>query len=321
MLNQIKAIKKAELHRHLEGSIRLSTLIELSGQTLTAEDFLVTTPLEDLTAVLQRFFTTQKLLSTPEIIERVTYEVCEDAYKDGINILELRYAPSFLSIGHAFSWNNAHSAVMRGIQRAEKQFPMVVGVLGIIVRSQSFKEARKCVDFFIQNKKDFIGMDLADEEVGFDCKIFAPLFQDAKKEGLRITVHSGEEDVPQAPQFVRDAIELLGAERIGHGLQIYKDRYTIDFVKERNVCLELCPTSNWITNNVKSLEKHPFPQLHEAGVAVTINSDDPGIMGFDLSNEYLVLHKHFDYSIQDLEAFSQVAKNRSFISSEKINSL
>ena len=322
----LRQIPKVELHRHLELSLRHSTIRELAkaaGVKLeTQSDFnkkyLITEPMNDLEAVLSKFLDTQKLLSSEEIIERISFEACEDAYNEGIRILELRYAPTFLVMDHPhLDFQKAHDAVVRGCQRAESELGMAVGLISIIQRILSVDVGKEVVDFTIANKNSFVGLDLADNEVGFDSKPFAPLFEKAHSEGLGITVHSGEADVPKAPRYVRDAIDYLGAQRIGHGLQIYRDKEMMDYVIEKGVVLELCPTSNLLTNAVKSLDEHPFRKLMEYGVATTINSDDPGIFNIDLTNEYQVLADHQNFGEQDFQHCNDIAAAASFIAFNK----
>ena len=233
----LQNIPKVELHCHLELCFRHETLVEL-GPSIgvdvpkSYEEFrkswLITEPMKDLASVLDRFLTIQKFWSSEEAIERLTFEACEDAFKQGVRILELRYAPTFIRMNHEhLSFEKIHQAILKGAQRAE-QLGMAVGLIGIIQRTRPLEEAKEISDFIIANQDSFIGIDLADAEVGFDCVPFAPIFQKAKEARLRVTVHSGEEDVPEAPTFVRNAIDQLGAERIGHGLQIIKSKEMID---------------------------------------------------------------------------------------------
>lgn len=324
---QIIKMPKAELHRHLELSLRHSTIrelapqvgIELPSDEAFAERFLIKEPMQDLGSVLNKFLDTQKLLGSEQILERIAYECCEDAYKiEGIRILELRYAPTFVRQNHEYlSFAQIHQAIVKGIQRAEKDFPIAVGLLCIIQRILPVEEAEAVTDFAIENKDSFLGLDLADNEVGFDSKPFAPFFARAKKAGLGITVHSGEANVAKAPRYVRDAIDYLGATRIGHGVQIYRDPEMMDYVKAQGVVLELCPTSNWLTNAITNLKKHPIRELKNYGVLTTINTDDPGIFNIDLNHEYRLLHRELGFSLDELAECAQVAAQASFIPTEK----
>lgn len=318
----LRNIPKVELHRHLEGAVRFSTLIELArnkGLDLPYNDYkklhdslVVHSPMKDLKSVLDKFWTTQSLLDSEEVWERLAFESCEDAFNEGIVLLELRYSPSFASTNHPkMTFEKIHRNIVKGIERAQKIYPLAVGIIGIMGRIQPVAEAQKSADFIIENKDTFVGIDLADNEEGFDCKPFAPLFLKAKNAGLHITVHSGE--IPGGEFFVKDAIQFLHAERIGHGVQIYKSQEMINYVKENNVLLELCPISNYLTNAIPDLKQHPLKTLMKAGVKVSINSDDPGIFGTTLLDDYEVLRDHHGFTIEDFNRCNQMAYDACFI--------
>jgi adenosine deaminase len=318
----VDKLVKAELHRHLELCLRPDTIwelapqfgIQLKSQKEFQDRFMILEPMKDLGTVLNKFLDTQKLLATPEILERITFEACEDAYKlEGIRILELRYAPTFVEMGHKMSFEEIHSAIVRGMKKAEEAYPMAVGLVCIIQRILPVETAEKVVTFALKHKDSFVGLDLADNEEGFDSKPFAQLFRKAREGGLGITIHSGEAPHPKSPKWVMDAIEVLGAERIGHGVQIYRDEAVMKSVKERGVVLELCPTSNMLTNAIPDLKDHPLKKLFDYGIAVTINTDDPGIFNTNLNREYRIAHQVLGMSFEDLDKCSQTAAERSFI--------
>jgi adenosine deaminase len=231
-----------------------------------------------------------------------------------VRLLELRYAPTFIADGHHnLNYEMIHQALLKGIKQAQKIMPMAVGLICIVQRVKSYSVAETVVDFAIDNKDSFIALDLADNEEGFDPKIFAPLFQKAKKAGLHITVHSGETPNDLAASWVKDSIEILGAERIGHGIQIIRDPEMLKFVRDRKIPLEVCPISNYLTQSFPTYEDHPIRQLMNAGVLVTVNSDDPGIFATTLSDDYEVLHRVHQFSKVDFRQCNQVAFNASFI--------
>ena len=127
-------------------------------------------------------------------------------------------------------------------------------------------------------------------------------------------MHSGESPDPQAHRYVLDSIEHLGAERIGHGLQIHQDLRAMDELARRKIPLEICPTSNWLTNAVPSIAKHPIRKLIDHGVLVTLNSDDPGIFDIDLTNEYRVLAEELAFTREEFDHMNDIAAAASFIS-------
>lgn len=319
----IRALPKVELHRHLDCSVRWSTLIELAPQVgiqlessflAQRAQFLIDDPMRDLESVLRKFLHAQKVLASEEILSRIAFEACEDAFNDGIRLIEFRYAPTFINDGHpGLTFEKIHKALYSGIEKARKAFPIAVGLICIVQRVKSYDLAARVVDFAIDHKDSFVALDLADNEEGFDPKPFAPLFQKAKKAGLHITVHSGETPQPLSATWVKDSIEILGAERIGHGIQIIHDKDVLNFVKNRKIPLEICPISNYLTQSFPTYEDHPIKELMKQGVLVTINSDDPGVFATTLSDDYEILHQVHRFTKADFQRCNQVAFESSFI--------
>lgn len=321
----MKHIPKAELHRHLELSLRDSTIKEIASQfgfDLSKEGsfehhFKILEPMKDLGSALHKFLDTQKLLANEEILERIAYEACEDAFNEGIKILELRYAPTFVALNHDhLNFQGIHDAFVRGAQRAEKDFPMAVGFIGILQRILPVEENLKVVDFIIENKNTFIGIDLADNEVGFDPGPFAPCFEKAKAAGLHVTVHAGEALEKDSEQNILESIQKLHAERIGHGIQCHRNPDVLDYVVKNKIPLEVCPTSNILTGAVANIDAHPIKKLLDAGVFVTISSDDPGIFNKNTLEEYELLHS-VGVDEKTLLQCSHRGAQASFISKEK----
>lgn len=313
---------KVELHRHLEGALRFSTLVDLAkqmGQDVPTNleqqkmKFLVREPMKDLVSVLAKFMATQAVLATEEILTRITFEAIEDAHKEGIRILELRYAPTFILQGHPqLNFEKIHRAILLGVQQA-RHFPVAVGLICIFQRTQPLGILNMVFDFLIDTKDTWIGVDLADDEAGFPTKNFTALFAKAHQHGFPITIHAGEIPLPMAPQNVLDAIKNLGAQRIGHGLQIIHDEKIVQEVIRSKTTFELCPTSNWLTQGVSSLQAHPFRKLMQAGVLTTINSDDPGIFAIDLTNEYKLLAQSYQFTDDEFDRCNDIAARASFI--------
>jgi len=324
-----KKINKVDLHRHLEGSLRFSTVVDFANedkidlpknQKEIREFFLIESPMMDLGSALRKFVVTQQLLSTTERLKRITYEVIEDAFLDGIKVLEIRYSPTFILDNHPLlSWEKIHQAISDGVKLAQKKYLIAVGLIGTVQRIKPIPEAERVIDFFIEHKNDFIAVDLADNEDGFEPEPFSKFFLKAKNNGLGVTIHAGEIKKPSAPLNVISSIEKLGATRIGHGIQIINSLTALELVLKNNIHLEVCPTSNYLTQSVEQIENHPIKRLMEAGVSLSINSDDPGIFGYTLSSEYELCHKKLGLSLQDIDKLNQEALRKSFISKDIIN--
>ena len=324
-------IPKAELHRHLELSLRDETIKEiapsfgfdLSKKGAFEHHFKIMSPMKDLGSALHKFLDTQKLLASTEILERIAYEACEDAYKkEGIRVLELRYAPTFVALNHShLSFSSIHEAFINGLKRAEKDFPMATGMIGILQRTLPVEENLKVMHFMVENKDRFIGVDLADNEVGFNPAPFAPCFDLAKEHGLRVTVHAGEAKEFGSEKNILESVKKLHAERIGHGIQCYRDQEVLEFVVKNQIPLEVCPTSNILTAAVESLVVHPIRTLIDKGCYVTISSDDPGIFDQNTLEDYQMLLDHKLLTVEELITCSNNAAKASFINKDKVKTV
>ena len=321
-----KTIPKVELHCHLEACFQAHTVKEI-GLTLGLDipedpdvfrrEWLITEPVVNLETALKKFANIQKLWGSEETIERLTYEACEYGVEQNIRLLELRYSPDFIrAANRRLSFEKIHEAVVRGVARAKRP-DFAVGLIGLVQKILSLEDAAYTTDFIIANREAFVGIDMADMDIGFGIRRFAPLMLKAKKAGLHVTLHSGEENVPEAAQHVRVAVEELGAERIGHGIYIYRDPEVMDLIKRENVLLELCPTSNLLTNSVPSIREHPLRRLMEAGVMISVNSDDPHLFGIDLCHEYDILHSELNLTVEDFDRINDAAATCSFLPFEE----
>lgn len=317
----LRALPKVELHCHLELTARPALLKELlaaKGRSVSeaefCRDYLITEPVGDLPTLLNIFLGHRDLLDSAEVVERMTYECCEDMFRNGVRLLELRYAPSFLCDAHdGLKPDAMHAAILKGVERAERDFPMAVGLICLLQRIKTVEENRYWLDFAVEKKADFLAMDLADNELAVGPAPFIPLFEKAKSEGFAVTIHAGEAEGPQAARNIRDSIELLHADRIGHGVRILEDPSVLDFVRERGTVLELCPTSNWLSGVCATKESHPFRTIMEAGIRTTLNTDDPGIMNIDLLDEYRLLRDGMGFTQAEFAQINQWSRDASFI--------
>ncbi len=322
-IQEIRSLPKIDLHRHLDCSMRWSTLLEIAttlkldipqDPAALRSHFLITEPMLDLGSVLRKFLTAQKVLASEEILERLAFEACEDAFHDGVHILELRYAPTFITDGHPnLTFEKIHQAFLKGLDRARQIMPIKVGLICILQRVLTYDKVAAVTDFAIENKKTFIALDLADNEDGFEPKKFSTLFEKAKSHGLEITIHSGESPSPNAGQWIKDSIEILGATRIGHGVQSIHFPDVIELLKKKNIVLEVCPYSNYLTQAFKTYEEHPLKKLLNLGVPVTLNSDDPGMFDSVLSDDYLIAQKYLGFTKSDFDQCYQTALKNTFI--------
>jgi adenosine deaminase len=291
---QYKAIPKVELHRHLEGSLRLKTIVEVARATgMTVP--LHTGPLGNLVQVntgepytfqnfLAKFATLRLFYRSPDIIHRITREAIEDAALDNIRYLELRFTPIALSRAERFPLGEVIDWVCESAEKAAQDFNMQVRLLVSVNRHESVELAEQVAWLAADRlKRNIVGMDLAGNEAEFDASQFAGIFREARESGLRTSVHAGEW---AGASNVRQALEDFGAERIGHGVRILEDEDVVSLARDRQAVFEVCLTSNQHTGVVALLEDHPLMKMMTAGLNITLNTDDPSISQITLGNEY-----------------------------------
>ena len=279
-------------------------------------NWLLREQLDNLEIALARFVDIQKIWCSEEVIERMASEACEYAVDQGIRIMEFRYAPDFIAFDKPhLTLEKIHAAILRGIERAQHP-DLAVGLIGIVQKTLPLDAAARTIDFVIENAESFVALDFADQDT-HPLESYVPMVDKARNAGLHVTVHAGEEPGPDAADHVRSAIELLGAERIGHGIHIVNDEDTMQLLRDRDIALEICPTSNWLTSSVSSTAAHPVRRLLELDVPVTINSDDPALFGIDLCHEYGILHLEHQFGDEEFNRCNEVAFFQSFIASEE----
>ncbi len=277
------------------------------------------TPTASLTSFLKLFTNLKLILKTAKSLERIAFECVESAARNNVKCLELRYSPQYLET-EVFSIREIHSAIKAGIERGMVKYPVEVngksltwvGLICIIDRSMSFASASEVIDFVLANRNDFVGVDLANDEL-FPATGFAPLFEKCREKGLGITIHAGESG---SAANVSEAIHLLGATRIGHGVKILDDPQVVREAKDRNILLEVCPISNYMTSVVHNYEEHPLRLLSDAGLLVSLNSDDPGIFDTDLNDEYEWAATKLGLSDSDFKRMNRNALDASFLPKE-----
>jgi adenosine deaminase len=316
-------LPKVELHRHLEGSLRVPTMMEIvRAHDLDVKNTGYLRPLvqvehEDpytFENFLSKFGTLRLFYKSPEIIRRITWEAVEDAVLDNIRYLELRFTPVALSRAEGFPMAQVVDWVIESVNEATRGFEILVRLIISINRHESISQAQEAVKIALDRKKQgIVGIDLAGNEAEFSAKPFQDLFIDAKRKGLKLTIHAGEWG---GAENVRQAIEVLGADRIGHGIRVLENPEIVALAKERGTLFEVCVTSNHHSGAVENLLDHPIQRMINAGLNVTINTDDPSISRINLSSEYQTLHEQFGIPSEVLKERVQAAVEGAFLPRE-----
>jgi adenosine deaminase len=292
-------LPKVDLHRHLEGSIRLSTLLDLAKShaiQLPAE-----TPLERLVQVqeedprtasnfLSKFKAQHPFFCSLEAIEQIAAEVVEDAAMDGVRHLELRFTPTSLARARDLSVADVMDRVIVSARQSAARCGISICLIASVNRHDSPALAEMVAKLALERRSDGISaLDLAGDEVNFPAQPFFSALRTAAAGGLAVTVHAGEWG---GPEHVREALEELNVVRIGHGVRILEDPDVVALAVKKQAVFEVCITSNYHTGVVPEIQQHPIARMMAAGLNVTINSDDPGISRIRLSGEYrLACHR------------------------------
>lgn len=320
-LNKYVALPKVELHRHLEGSLRLETMLDIARQhgvtvpvSMLNLSGLVQVQDQDpltFTNFLEKFKTLRLFYKSPDVIHRVTAEAVEDAAKDNVRYLELRFTPVALSRAEGFPLHDVMDWVITSSQAAAEKYKIKVGLIASVNRHES-PELAEQVAWLAAEKisRGLVGLDLAGNEAEFKSDPFHGIFKEAGQAGLHVTIHAGE----WGPALnVRDAIENLGAERIGHGVRVMEDEAVVALARDRKVVFEVCPTSNFQTGVVNVFEDHPLPRMIESGLNVTINTDDPSISRITLAHEYQDVCEKLSLSMDALKRSVLLAAESAFL--------
>jgi len=320
-------LHKIDLHRHLEGSVRAATVAEIcrthhvelptydAGEL--AAMFTLSKPADDLAGFLLPFRLIKFSFVDKEAVARITFEAAEDAWLDNVRYVEFRFSPEFMAFYHRLNLGDVMDGIVSGASLAMRRMPITVKLIVSISRDLSpetmnmdwpspVELARLAVDYA---GRGVVGLDLAGRESGYPPDLFLEAFRIARDAGLGITVHAGED---AGPESIREAIEELGATRIGHGVRIVHDPELVLLACDRGVTLEMCPTSNVLTHAVESLDKHPIRELFDAGVRVTVNTDDPTVCGVTLTDEYALVAERFGFTLDEIAHLIENAREASF---------
>lgn len=313
-------LPKTEIHIHLEGSIRTRTILDsatihnlkLPAYQLDELDQLVKVraQMRDLHAVLEAFDIFQNCIASPQIVERIAWELFEDSARQNIHLLEVRFSPDWAFHRHNLDWDACLEGLLRAKERAETDFDMAIGYIAITSRSMGPESCVKTVDWAIRHREHILGIDLADSEDDYPIRDFIEPVMKAREAGLNVTIHSGENSPASA---VIETVQLAAPDRLGHGIHVIEDMRAVDLVKARGITLEVNPWSNYLTNAVRTIEEHPLKKLFDLGVKVTINSDDPEVLDTNLNNEYRIAHEILGMSMEDIAACNRYAYEASFL--------
>ena len=300
-MNMLREIPKVELHVHLDGSVRYETLKEFKN--ITKEDVMCSN-CKNLEEYLTRFDLPIEIMQTKEVLTRVAKELVEDLKKDNVIYAEVRFAP----ILH--TKNLSLEEVVESVLEGLKDKDLKVNLILCMMRNSSFIENKKIIDLtFKYLNKGVVAIDLAGDEKKHKTSSFKNLFDIINDLKIPFTIHAGEGD---GIDSILSAINF-NTKRIGHGVRCIEDDKVINLIKEKNITLEICPTSN-VDTNICEYKNHPIKRLFDKGVLVTINTDNRTVSNITLTLEYEKLSKYFGFKIEDFKKMNINAIKASFLS-------
>ncbi len=317
-------IPKIELHCHLDGSVRPETMYELmlqQGENLETKDIKkfeklvsVREECDSLIEYLKKFSYPLKVMQKGENIERITYELLEDLSKQNVKYVEIRFAP-FLHMNDDLTFDEVVESVLKAMGRAKKDLNILSNAILICMRNQSLENSLKVVEYGEKYLgKGVVAVDLAGNEQDFPPEMHKEAFELAHKKGYSITIHGGETGIVEN---IPKSIELLHAKRIGHGIAAIKDPKVMELLKEKNIFLEMCPTSNLQTKAVDSIKNYPIRKYLELGIGVTINTDNTTVSNTSLAKEYELLMDKLNFSMEEILKLIDNGVEAAFISREE----
>lgn len=302
----LRRLPKAELHCHLDGSVRPATLLELgrdhhvpmpADNVDALREFMIVRDARNLEDYLTRFDITLSVMQTAESLERIAYELAEDAAAEGVRYIEMRYSP-VLNTRHDLSLGDTVEAPLRGLERAQRDHGIVGRLIICALRNLPPGISMELSHLAVAYKsRGVAGFDLAGGERGHPAGVHAGAFAYAQEHGLACTCHAGE---GAGAESVRDAVHSCGAQRLGHATRLIEDQALTDYVTERRIALEICLTSNVQTRAAASYEAHPLRRYFDAGANVVLNTDNRLMSGTTLTDEYVHAAEHLDFSFDEL---------------------
>jgi adenosine deaminase len=307
-LSLFERLPKTDLHVHLDGSMRLETVLDLArqqGEQLPASDVAglraamhIGENTGSLVAYLEAFAVTLKVLQTQEALYRATYELAEDASRENVRYMEVRYSP-MLHTKKGLRLTQVVETVLKASHDAELEYGISTRLILCGIRNISPEHSLEMAELVVAYKnRGVVGFDLAGAEYDYPPKDHAQAFSLVRKNNINVTIHAGE---AYGPESVAQALHICGAHRIGHGCRLREDGDLLHYVVDHRIPLECCPSSNVQTGAVSSLQSHPIRLYYNLGARVAVNTDNRLITDTTVSQELHHLHTHMGFGLEDIK--------------------
>ena len=302
----VESMPKPELHVHLDGSLRPATILELADEhdvELPIRDpedlasYLHVRDAENLETYLDRFELTLSVMQHADALERVAFELCEDAARENVRYMEIRYSP-ILHTEEDLPLTATVEAPLRGVERAREAFGIDAALIICGIRNMSPDVSRDLADLTVAYKdRGVVAFDLAGAEYNYPAKKHRDAFYTVLNHNVNATIHAGE---AYGPESIHQALHYCGAHRIGHGTRLIEDAELMQYVNDHRIPLEICLTSNVQTNAVPSFSEHPVRRYFDEGLVVSLHTDNRLMSGTTVTEEYVRAWKHLGFDLEEI---------------------
>jgi adenosine deaminase len=319
-LSFIEALPKTDLHVHLDGSLRLETILDLARKDeidLPADDpdglrraMHLGENCGSLVEYLKAFDVTLRVMQTEDSLTRIAYELAEDAARENVRYMEVRYAP-MLHTRRGLKLTSVIEAVLEGLRAAQKDHGIEAQIIVCGIRNISPESSLEMAELAVAYKnRGVVGFDLAGAEYDYPAKHHKPAFQLVRDNNINCTIHAGE---AYGPESIAQAIHICGAHRIGHGCRLREDGDLLHYVNDHRIPLECCPSSNVQTGAIKDLRSHPIKLYADLGLRVTVNTDNRLVTDTTVSKELHLCHTELGFGLADLKQIVLAGFKSSFL--------
>ncbi len=303
-----KLVPKVELHLHLDGSVDIKTVCDLTGKSVkeVKEEMVASDKCSNLNEYLTKFSLANDIMQTKENIFRVTKELITKLKDDNVIYAEVRFCPLF-----HLKEGLTQEEVVETVISSLKDNNIKVNLILCMMRNLSFLENKKIIELAYKYlNKGVVALDLAGSESLYKTEDFEELFKIAQSYNIPFTIHAGEAD---GKNSILKAISF-NTKRLGHGIRCIEDMDIVKLIKDKDITLEVCPTSNIQTNIYQDYQSHPIKKLYDLGVLVTINTDNRTVSNITLTEEYQKLNKTFGFNVSDFKRMNINAIKAAFLS-------
>ncbi|MDD5766138.1 MAG: adenosine deaminase [Candidatus Marinimicrobia bacterium] len=313
-LEIIRSMPKVELHLHLEGAFTLESLYRLINKyggdpdVKNLEDLKRKFIFTDFHHFIETWYWKSKYYREAADIEDMAYSTILDLSQKNIIYAEVFFSP-WDFVKPEMPFKSVTEAVISGVRRAESECPIRIGLIADLIRDQGYQTVDKRLDEITPYRNEVIGVGLGGSEKEFPAEWFTEVFHEAKRRGFHVVAHAGE---VAGADSIWSALKNLQAERIGHGVRATEDPALIDYLKSKQIPLEVCVNSNLKLKIFSTPADHPVRRFFDEGLLVTINSDDPTMFGMDLNDEFILLFNEYKFTLPEIRQLTSNAIRASF---------